>query len=91
MITNKTTGTYNLVNPGIIEHNDILKMYQSLCDPTHKWTLVDYDSQMKFIKSHRSNNEMTTDKLQRFCEQYNIPLPNINESVERCIKLRKSN
>ncbi len=91
MINNKTTGTYNLVNPGLIEHNDILNMYKTYCDTNHVWNLVDYNSQMKFIKSHRSNNALSTNKLEDFCRSNNISLPNITDSVLSCIQSRKSN
>ena len=30
MMTDKTTGTINLTNPGVISHNEILEMYREI-------------------------------------------------------------
>ena len=32
MARNKITGTYNLTNPGVISHNEILEMYKKYVD-----------------------------------------------------------
>lgn len=91
MITLRTTGTYNLTNPGTIEHSWILNKYKDMIDPSHTWKEVSYDEQMKHIKSHRSNNEMETDKLESFCRENNIELLNIKDSVSRCLEYRYFN
>lgn len=89
MIDRRTTGTYNMVNPGLVEHNWVLEQYTALLDPTHIWKSVTYDEQMKFIKSHRSNNELTTAKLEAFCEAEGLPLPSIKDSILRCLEWRR--
>jgi 3,5-epimerase/4-reductase len=89
MIERRTTGTYNMVNPGVVEHNWVLEQYKALLDPTHVWTSVSYDEQMKFIKSHRSNNELTTAKLEMFCATEGLPLPDINTSIIICLTWRE--
>jgi hypothetical protein len=43
---------------------------------------------MKFIKSHRSNNELTTAKLEAFCAAEGLPLPDINTSIINCLAWR---
>lgn len=91
MIEKRVTGTFNLVNPGLIEHNWILEQYRDLLKPTHTWNSVSYDEQMKFITSHRSNNELTTSKLEAFCAAESLPLPNIQDSVMRCLRSRLLN
>ena len=91
MIEKRVTGTFNLVNPGLIEHNWILEQYRDLLKPTHTWNSVSYDEQMKFITSHRSNNELTTSKLEAFCAAESLPLPNIKDSVMRCLRSRLLN
>ena len=37
MMKNKTTGTVNLTNPGLISHNEILEMYRDIVDPEFTW------------------------------------------------------
>jgi hypothetical protein len=89
MIERRTVGTYNMVNPGLVDHNWVLEQYRRLLDPTHTWTSVTYDEQMKFIKSHRSNNELTTVKLEAFCTAEGLSLPRIKDSIIRCLQWRE--
>lgn len=88
MIERRTVGTYNMVNPGLVEHDWVLDQYRQILDPSHSWTSVTYDQQMQFIKSHRSNNELTTAKLEAFCAAEGLPLPDIKTSVLRCLGWR---
>ena len=37
MIFKKHTGTINMVNPGVISHNEILDMYKEIVDPDFTW------------------------------------------------------
>ena len=57
------TGTLNLVNPGVISHNEILTLYKQLVKPDHEWETVPF-SKLKHLKSSRSNNWLNTDKLE---------------------------
>jgi len=88
MIERRTVGTFNMVNPGLVEHDWVLAEYQRLLNPAHTWKSVTYDEQMKFIKSHRSNNELTTTKLEAFCAKEGLPLPAIKESIIQCLEWR---
>lgn len=88
MIDDRTAGVFNMCNPGVAEHRWILERYRDYVDPTHSWTDVSYDEQMRFIRSHRSNNEMSTAKLENFCAEHGIPMPHIQSSIERCLASR---
>ena len=61
--TEKVTGTINLTNPGVISHEEILKMYQEIVDPKFTYTLFSYEEQGKILASQRSNNELDTSRL----------------------------
>jgi 3,5-epimerase/4-reductase len=74
----KTTGTINLTNPGTVEHNEILELYQKYVDPTFLWENFTQEEQAKILLSERSNNELDTTTLQRL---YPNLLP-IRERVE---------
>jgi hypothetical protein len=74
----KTTGTINLTNPGTVEHNEILELYQKYVDPTFLWKNFTQEEQAKILLSGRSNNELDTTKLQQL---YPKLLP-IRERVE---------
>jgi 3,5-epimerase/4-reductase len=74
----KTTGTINLTNPGTVEHNEILELYQKYVDPTFLWENFTQEEQAQILLSGRSNNELDTTKLQQL---YPNLLP-IRERVE---------
>jgi len=88
MIEVKERGVYNLTNPGVAEHNWILQRYSVLINPRHKWKLISYEEQKKYITSERSNNEMSTHKLEMFCKKYDLELPSIQYSILRCLQQR---
>jgi len=89
MIERRIVGTYNMVNPGLVEHNWVLEQYRDLINPRHIWKSVTYDEQMQFIKSHRSNNELTTAKLEAFCAAEGLSLPDIHTSIILCLTWRQ--
>ena len=63
MILDNRVGTFNLTNPGVLEHSEILDMYREIIDPDFTYTLFSYEDQLKVIACERSNNELDTDKL----------------------------
>jgi dTDP-4-dehydrorhamnose reductase len=65
LILKKKTGTYNCTNPGIISHNEILSFYKQIVDNDFSWKNMTIEEQSKHIKSERSNNCLTTDKIKK--------------------------
>lgn len=91
MATNKVTNTMNLTNPGTISHHEILDMYTELVDQNFKYQSFTVKEQDKILKSKRSNNSLDTTLLENYCDEHNIPLKNIRESVFDVLKVyRKS-
>jgi 3,5-epimerase/4-reductase len=88
MIINKTTGSYNLTNPGTIEHNEILEMYKKYINQNHTWKNITYEEQMTIFKSEYPNNKLDTSKLLNFCKEHNLYIKPIKESIEDIIKNR---
>ena len=86
MIDVREVGVYNITNPGTVEHNWILQQYRLRLNPTHTWNLVGYNGQN--IKSDRSNNELDTTKLERFCKDNGLSISPIKESIIKCIQSR---
>lgn len=64
MIYNKKTGTYNMVNPGLISHNEILEMYREIVDPDFTWDNFTQEEQLEILAADRSNNYLETSKLE---------------------------
>lgn len=81
MVQKKKTGTVNLVNPGVISHNEILDLYKEILDPSFTYQNFTLEEQNKVLKSHRSNNQLDTSLLES--EYFVLP---IYESVKRLFK-----
>ena len=64
MATNKTVGTFNFTNPGMITHNEILEMVREIVDPSFKWENFTIEEQRQILLADRSNDYLNTDKLQ---------------------------
>jgi 3,5-epimerase/4-reductase len=63
MAMNNVTGTINLTNPGLISHNEVLKMYKDIVDPQFTWKNFTPEEQAKILDADRSNNCLDTSKL----------------------------
>ena len=85
MMKNKTVGTINLTNPGLISHNEILEMYKEIVDPEFTWKNFTKEEQSKILDSDRSNNYLETKKLESLYPK----ILNIKESVRNCLKKYK--
>jgi dTDP-4-dehydrorhamnose reductase len=85
MLKKEQTGTYNMVNQGLIAHNEILEMYKEIVDPSKTWVNMTLDEQDGMLKSKRSNNQLSTDKL--YTDYPGIP--NITTSVRNCLEKMK--
>jgi dTDP-4-dehydrorhamnose reductase len=86
MAKNNKTGTINLVNPGLISHNEILSMYKEIIDNNFKWTNFTIDEQDKILSAQRSNNFLDTTKLTELYPN----IKNIKDSVrDILIKIKK--
>lgn len=81
MIEKGLTGTINLTNPGSITHNEILEMYKEIVDPSFTWNNFSLEEQDKILLSARSNNILSTTKLQ---ELYPDVKP-IKESIKEIL------
>ena len=82
LMKKKELGTYNLTNPGLINHNEILELYKKYVDNTFTWENFNIEDQDKILKSKRSNNFLNTDKVKK-----NYPyLKHIKNSVEDILR-----
>ncbi len=80
MMTNNELGTFNFTNPGLISHNEILQMYQDYVDPNFSWKNFTIEEQNQILASKRSNNYLSTEKLE---SKYQVP--NIKSSVKNLL------
>mmetsp|Transcript_67917 Transcript_67917/g.110147 ORF Transcript_67917/g.110147 Transcript_67917/m.110147 type:complete len:230 (-) Transcript_67917:38-727(-) len=63
MMKHSAVGCYNFTNPGVISHNQILKMYKDIVDPDFVWTSMTLEVQDTLLLSQRSTNKLNTNKL----------------------------
>ena len=81
MMSKNTTGTFNLVNKGLITHNEILEMYKEHIDPLFVWKNFSVEEQNTVLLSKRSNTQLSNDKLYSLYPD----IPDIKTSVEKCV------
>ena len=81
MMENKTTGTINLTNPGLVSHNEILQMYKEIVDKDFQWKNFSQEEQRKILDSDRSNNYLDTTKLESLYPN----IKHIRTSVRDCL------
>ncbi len=86
MAKNKITGTFNLTNPGLISHNEILELYKKIVDPDFVWENFSVEEQSQILASARSNNYLDTSKLQNLYPN----VLNIKDSVIKCLENYKN-
>ena len=83
MVQKNITGTFNMVNPGLISHNRVLELYQEIVDPTFTWQNFSKEEQDTILDADRSNNYLDTTKLTNL-------YPNINRIETAVINVLKN-
>ena len=81
MMLKNTTGTFNLVNKGVITHNEILEMYKEHQEPSFTWKNFSVEEQNAILLSKRSNTQLSNEKLYSLYPN----IPDIKTSVEKCV------
>ena len=80
-------GTLNLTNPGKISHNEILEMYREIVDPTKTWSNVDELGSLTL--AGRSNNSLSTLRLEELCKEHGIKkIKHIKDAVRSALELQ---
>ena len=90
MLTTYESGTYNMTNPGYLQHNDILELYKKLVDTDHTYQNFSEDEMNVQLLSKRSNCILSTMKLQNYCERFSLKIPSIEESIQKCLTSYKN-
>lgn len=81
MAKNKETGTVNLTNPGLITHNEILEIVRDIIDPDFTWENFTIEEQSEILLGGRSNNLLSTEKLESLCPH----VSNIRDGVIKIV------
>lgn len=81
MSRNQAVGTYNMTNPGWIDHATVLSLYKQYVNPSHTYTLVKDEIDLGLL-SKRSNNVLDASKLVAYCKEHGLTLTEIKQAVE---------
>jgi len=85
LMERKYSGTVNMVNPGVISHNEVLQLYKEYVDPSFQWKNFTIEEQDEILSSKRSNNYLDTTLLESLFPE----VKNIKEAV--CEIMQKYN
>lgn len=80
------TGLYNFTNPGVISHNQVLDLYKEIVDNKFEYKNFNLVEHNKVVVAKRSNNELTTYRLEQVAKEVNLPLPHIVQAVGNSFK-----
>ncbi|XP_055356542.1 dTDP-D-glucose 4,6-dehydratase-like [Paramacrobiotus metropolitanus] len=98
-LVNGKRGTINAVNPGVIEHEEIVKLYEQISGRQHVYSLMTVTEQDSILLARRSNNLLCTKLLDQWFFQlpkhlrskYNVPekLPCAKERIRHILAVRE--
>lgn len=80
-------GIVNLVNPGVITHNQVLDLYQEIVDPNFKYENFTVEEQNVILLAGRSNCALDTS----FIEEHYPQVPNILDATKECMEAIAAN
>ena len=90
LMKKRHTGTINLVNPGCVEHMDILEVYKEAVDPSIKYELIDEDEDSDLarrLRSRRCNCYLSTDLLSQLAPEVLDSKDAVTSTVKNCTKV----
>ena len=82
LMETKYSGTVNMVNPGVISHNEVLQLYKEYVNPSFKWKNFTIEEQAEILSSKRSNNYLDTTLLETLFPE----IKNIKDAVREIME-----
>lgn len=65
LIGKRKTGTYNIVNEGVISPYRIVELYREIVDSAHRFERLTLEHLSEVVKAGRSNCILSTEKLKK--------------------------
>jgi 3,5-epimerase/4-reductase len=81
LIAKRSTGVYNLVNPGVISPYEIMLLYKEIVDPSASFVRINAQELDHMVVAKRSNCRLDTRKL----ATEGIVLSDIHDGVRACL------
>lgn len=91
MIEKRSTGIFNVVNPGMISAANIMCMYKEIVNPDHKFQIMSVQELDAITPAKRSNCKLSMDKLKIELRGSKIWMPDIYQAVKECLERYKEN
>jgi len=82
LMEKRKVGVYNIVNPGGIEHKEILDLYKEIVDPEFEYSIISLDDLHQLTKARRSNCILDGEKL----AAEGIAMPPIKERLRDILR-----
>ncbi len=82
LISKRKTGTFNIVNDGVISPYRIMELYKEIVDPKHVFEKLTVEKLDTVVKAGRSNCILSTDKL----KGEGITLRSVEEAVRQALE-----
>ena len=82
LISRRELGVWNIVNPGLERHDELLRLYQQLVDPGHTFDVIELAALSELVVAGRSNCVLSTAKL----EAAGLAPPPLEASLPRIVK-----
>lgn len=87
LIEQRKTGVYNVTNPGVMTHKEMLALYTEIVDPTHTCEFITLEQLHSMTKAERSNCVLNTQKLQK----EEVQLRPVQQAVRETFETYKNN
>ncbi|MDB4979107.1 MAG: hypothetical protein JWM56_1293 [Candidatus Peribacteria bacterium] len=81
LMEKRLTGTFNIVNPGVISPFEVMEMYKEIVDPAHVFERLTVDHLGEVAKTGRSNCILSGEKLRKA----GIEMPDVREAVKNAL------
>lgn len=86
LISKKKTGTYNVVNDGLISPYRVMELYKEIVDPSHSFEKLTLQKLDTVVKAPRSNCLLSTEKLKK----EGIVLQSVDQAVMQALTFLRS-
>lgn len=82
LIERRAAGVFNVVNEGVISPYDLMKRYQQLVDPRHRFVPLPIDQLGEVARAGRSNCRLSTEKLRSM----GLALSPVEDAADRALR-----
>ena len=90
LMKKRHTGTLNFVNPGCVEHTEILEAYKEMVDPSLEYEVIDENDESELarrLRSTRCNCCLSTDLLRKLAPEVSDAKEAVHSIMKKRVKV----